>query len=275
MAWKKLISQQVGQEQLAPVKSFIQTENVSSISAIDVFYNESRAILRATPTTLANSDWTGCISAIALVSLTENYFRAVLGEILKTCHITKKNAAENSISFGAVLWHPQEHVERGAFEHISFSDSRKIIEITRKFVGVELNNSDLIPILNEFSKVCELRHGIVHSGRFLAGRNALLLDLPPSGQAMKISIGYGQLQSIASVCTTLVISYNQKMFETLCIRWATNWRQSALWDANLENALIKKIWKIFHSQVDNDDNTIEERGTWIKCRNQLKAEYNL
>lgn len=273
MDWKKLISQRVGREQLPNVSTFVSHQPIAHISPIDVFYQESREILSTTPTTLDPLRWTGASNLVALVSLTENYFRSILGEILKICYITKKNASENSINFGSVLWHPI--IERGAFEHISFSDSKKIIETTRKFVGVELNNSDLIPILNEFSKVCELRHGIVHSGRIMAGKNALILDYPSSKDLIKISIGYGQLQSVAAVCTTLVVAYNQKMFELLCTRWATLWRQTTFWDPNQENELIKKIWNIFYSRIDSNDGTIEEKGSWIRCRNLLKAEFNL
>jgi hypothetical protein len=275
MGWQNLISQRVGQEHLTPINSFVSGEQASRRSAIDIFYEQSREIIRAVPQNFNSADWVGCINAIALISLTENYFRSILGEILRVCHITKKNAADNNVNFGSVLWHPEEHVVRGAFEHISFSDAKKIIEVTRKFVGVELNNSDLIPILNEFSKICELRHGIVHSGRYLAGKNAILLDLPPSETPLKILIGYGQLQTIAAICTTLVVSYNQKMFEALCKRWATNWRQSPLWEVSNENALIKEIWNMFFSKIDRQDGTIEETGTWIKCRNLLRVEFNL
>ena len=275
MNWKKLISQSVGQEQLAPISNFVLEEASDQRSSIDRFYDESRRILSATPATLDPNDWIGPAYAVALVSLTENYFRSVLGDILKICYVTKKNAAESSINFGSVLWHPGDFIERGVFEHISFSDSNKIIDVTRKVVGEDLRKTDLIPILDEFSKVCELRHGIVHSGRYMAGKNALILDFPSSKKLIKITVGYGQLQSIASVCTTLVVSYNQKMFELLCHRWATSWRQMTIWKPELENSLIKRIWNIFYSKVDQQDGTIEENGTWVKCRNLLKDEYNL
>lgn len=275
MDWKKLITQSVGQEQLPDITTYITRETKHGKSPIDIFYEESRGILLATPTTIDGTKWIGCAFVVALVSLTENYFRSILSEVLNICQITKKNAAENNINFGSVLWHPGEFITRGAFEHISFSESKKIIEVTRKYVGVDLNKTDLMPILNEFTKVCELRHGIVHSGRYMAGKNALILDVPSSPDLIRICIGYGQLQSIAAVCTTLVISYNRIMFEELCKRWATHWRNSPSWDSSQEDQYIKNIWDIFFSKIDKNDGTITETGTWIKCRNLIKREYNL
>lgn len=273
MDWRKLITQPVGPEQLAAISTFITTKPITKKSSIDIFYEESRAILMTTPTTVDAEAWIGCANVVALVSLTENYFRSILGDILNLCDITKKNAADNNINFGSVLWHPDQFITRGAFEHISFSDSKKIVEVTRKYIGSELN--DLNPILSEFAKVCELRHGIVHSGRYMAGKNALLLDIPSSSNLIKISIGYGQLQSIAAICTALVVSYNNKMFEVLCKRWATSWRQSPSWNPALEDQYIENIWDIFFSKVDKSDKTITERGSWKTCRNLIKKEYNI
>ena len=274
MDWKKLISQNVWQEQLGNLANFVQEKPESSNSPIDDFYNEIRTLLSLSAPTMSATNWEGSMYAVAIVSTTENYFRTVLGKIIKICPKSKKNAATNNISFGSVLWHPSESIERSAFEHISFSESKKIIEITRKYIGLELNKSDLIPILEEFNKICELRHGIVHSARNLAGKNALILDLPSSKNDQLITIGYGQLQNIASICTTLVVSYNQKLFEEMAHRWATSWRTSA-WTIEIENEKFKNIWNIFHSKVDKSNNTIPETGTWIKCRNLIKREYQL
>jgi hypothetical protein len=274
MDWKKLISQTVGQEQLGSLTDFVQDKTNSVNAPIDDFYNEVRIILSLSSPTMISTDWHGSMNAIAIISSTENYFRSILGRMIILCPQSKKKAAENNINFGSVLWHPNESIERGAFEHVSFSDSKKIIEMTRKYIGLELNKSDLVPILNEFNKVCELRHGIVHSARILAGKNALMLNLPSSSKEQFITIGFGQLQNIASICTTLVVSYNQNLFEIMANRWATSWRDST-WTTEIENEHFKKIWNVFHSKVDRTNNAIPETGTWIKCKNLIKAEYQL
>jgi hypothetical protein len=275
MNWKNLISQNVGQEQLPLVSTFIKAETITLKSPLDIFYEESIEILRETPIDLDGNNWQGCTNVVAIVSLTENYFRSILGKILNICEETRKHAAEQQMNFGSVLWHPNEIITRGAFEHISFSDSKKIIDITKKYVGIDLIKTDLIPILEEFKKICEIRHGIVHSGRYMAGKNALILDIPSTSNLIKINIGYGQLQSIAAICTTLVISYNKIMFEFICKRWATTWRQSPSWDSSIENKRFKEIWDIFYSTIDKKNGTINKDGSLSKCRNLIKKEFNL
>jgi len=275
MAWKQLISQSVGQEVLPDASTFIERKVRSTNSPIDEFYKESRALLSNITPSLDSSTWTGSMHVVALVSTTENYFRSILALILTICNKSKKNAANHPINFGSVMWHPNDHIERGAFEHLSFSEAKKIAEATRKYVGIELNNSDLLPVLNEYTKVCELRHSIVHSARIMAGKNALILDIPTSQDELVISIGYGQLQNIAAVCTTLIVAYNQTMFEEMCKRWATSWRKNQSWSIDQENESMKKIWHAFHSKTDKADNTIPVKGTWVKCRNLVKKEFNL
>jgi len=274
MDWKKLISQSVGSEHLGSLSSFVQDRADSGSAPIDDFYNDVRSILVLSTPSMAGSDWQGSMQAVAIISITENYFRSVLGKMITICPLSKKKAADNPINFGSVLWHPSGSMERGAFEHISFSESKKIIEVTKKYIDVDINAGDLRPILIEFNKVCELRHGIVHSARILAGKNALILDLPSSIKDQFITIGYGQLQNIASICTTLVVSYNQKLFEVMAQRWATSWRSSS-WSTEIENVNFKKIWAVFYSKVDEANGAIPQTGTWIKCRNLIKTEYNL
>lgn len=270
-----MICQSAGHEVLGDINQYLSLTPIPSKSAIDIFYEESRAVLLSTPAVFDANGWIGALNLISIVSLTENYFRTILGQMLKLCPICKKNAADNNINFGSVLWHPEHTVERGAFEHVSFSESKKILEIARKYVGVDLSGSDLIPILKEFSKVCELRHGVVHSAKYLAGKNALLLDVQSSDSLVSISVGYAQLQNAASVCTTLVVSFNHLMFETLCKRWAVDWRVGGLLTPITENELLKQIWFMFFSRIDHDENNIDEPGTWIRCRNLIKAEFNL
>lgn len=274
MDWKKLISQNVGSEQLGDLSNFVSNKVTSNNSPIDEFYLEVRNILSMSSPSMSSTDWKGCMYMIGIISNTENYFRTILGKMINICPISQKKAATNNINLGSVIWHPNEYIERGAFEHISFSESSKIIEITRKYIGVDLNQSNLTPILAEFNKVCELRHGIVHSSRVLAGKNALFLDLPSSENEQYITIGYGELQNIASICTTLVVSYNQNLFEKMIHRWATNWRKPN-WNSEIENREIKKIWDIFYSKIDKANNSIPETGTWVKCRNLVKTEYQL
>jgi hypothetical protein len=275
-AWRRSVTQTVGVERVADISGYVVVEAPSGRSPIDDFYQETRQFLTAaTPAELDSGGWRGALYALGIVSTTENYFRNVLSRILKLCSDTQKNAANHNINFGSVIWHPQDLIERGAYEHVSFAGSKDIVEISRKYVGLDLNKQGLAAALEEFDCICELRHAIVHSGRVLAGKNAIKLKLPASANVTRVEIRYAQLQEMSAICTSLVVAFNQLMFEEMCRRWATTWRRSPSWCQDAENNLFKRIWFTFHSSIDSANGTIPTSGTWVKCRNAVKAEYNV
>lgn len=274
MDWSNYISQNVGQETISDLNNYVyEAQNIDE-SPIDIFYSETRSIISRVPRNATKEEWKGALALVALVSTTENYFRNILQKLIQTCPITKKNAGSNSINLGSAMWHKTNQVERGAFEHFSFSESKKIKEATRKYVGVELNKTDIEPIIEEFNKICEIRHAIVHSSRYLAGKNAINLDIDKAGKDLKIGIAYAQIQEAGSICTTLVVAYNLMMFKVMGKRWALNWRDNT-WDREIEDNSFKRLWAIFHSKIDRNNGTIPLQGTWIKCRNSIKKEFNL
>lgn len=274
MDWSNYISQSVGQDEINDLNKFVYEEPTNSESPIDVFYKESREIIRRVPRNATQNEWKGSLALVALVSTTENYFRNLLLSLIQMCPITRKNAAANPINLGSAMWHKVSEIERGAFEHYSFSESKKIIEASRKYIGIDLNKTDLLPIINEFNKICELRHAIVHSSRYLAGKNAINLDIAKSNKELKIGIAYAQIQEAGSICTTLVVAYNQQIFKTMGKRWALNWRDNT-WNKQKEDASFKLLWNTFYSKIDKRDGTIPLQGTWVKCRNSIKREFNL
>jgi hypothetical protein len=275
--WKKAICQSVGTERLGNISGYISSVNKSQTSAVDEFYKETKLIMAISPPDVLNtSDWLGALLALAIVSCTENYFRNIFCSILKICSDSQKLAAKNDINFGSVIWHPNEVIERGAFENISLAGADSIIKTTRKYTGIEIKpNNNVYAILEEFDKVCELRHGIIHSQKVLAGKNAIILKVPSSTLITKINIRFAQLQEISSICTTLIVAFNQLLFEQMCKRWATSWRTSPFWNQQNEYQYFKEIWNSFHSVIDEGNGTIPEPMTAIKCRNLVKKEFNL
>lgn len=274
--WRNTICQTVGVERIGNINNYVVREPISSKTPIDIFYEETRYFLSVvTPVALADNEWIGPLYTTAIISSTENYLRDILSKTLKICCDSQKHAASNNINFGSVIWHPISEIERGAFEHLSLASSENICGTTKKFTGIDLKKKGLNSILEEYDKICELRHGIVHSGRTLAGKNGIKLKLLKSTGKTKISIQYAELQEISSVCTTLVVSINKLIFETMIMRWATTWRQSPNWVIDNEKAVLKELWNNFRSKIDYDNGTVPLSCTWVKCYNLAKKEYNL
>ncbi len=174
---------------------------------------------------------------------TENYIREILTECIKICPICKRETANRSVSFGSMMWQRSGEFEKGIFENISFSDSSAIKKELKNSLKVDINKNELLSeLLDEFDKLCQMRHAIVHSSRVLAGKNAIQLNIPPSIDKLSIRVGYAQLQECASICTACVMTFNLKLFEVMGHRWAIDWRRlTDFWDEEKEDEYFSKV----------------------------------
>ena len=274
--WKNCICQNVGSERIGNLNDYVSLHTANDQSPIDQFYLEIQNINNLFPFEVWGTNyWVGSLASIAIVSSVENYFRQIFSKILKLCVDSQNLSANNQISLGSVIWHPSNEIERGAFENLSLASSESIKKTAKKFIGIDLKAKGLEIILTEFDKVCELRHGIVHSGREVAGKNGIKLMLSSTNSITKIEIDFAQFQEIMSVCNALVVAANKILFVEISTRWATSWRQTPSWDDSKKNIIFKEVWKSFHSLRDKENGTIPESSTWIKCRNLIAKEFNV
>ncbi|WP_165726289.1 hypothetical protein [Pseudoalteromonas sp. SA25] len=274
--WESCISQAVGAERINNLNNYVSVKPTNNLSPIDEFYGEIQNIINLFPHNVWGTNaWIGSLASIAIVSSVENYFRQVFSKALKACSESQKLAANNNINLGSVIWHPSKELERGAFENISFASGEKIKDTSKKFLGIDMKKNGLEAILIEFDKICELRHGIVHSGNVLGGKNGIKLKLQPTDDISKIDIGFAQFQEIMSVCNALVVDSNKIIFKELAKRWAIDWRNSPSWDPSKQNIKFKELWTIFFSKRDKNNETIHTPLSLIKCRNNIKKEFNI
>jgi hypothetical protein len=274
--WRNSISQSVGAERINDLNKYVSVVVASEKSPIDQFYGEMQNILTLFPSSVwGQNHWVGALTSIAAVSSIENYYRQVFSQILKICVDSQKSAANNNINLGSVIWHPSNEIERGAFEHISLASAESINSTAKKFIGIDLKLNGLGTILDEFDKICELRHGIVHSGMVLAGKNGIKLKLQSSNDVTKIDIGFAEFQEVMSICNALVVDSNKLLFSEISKRWATTWRNTPGWDNSRSSLKFKNIWTTFYSCRDQRNGTISENMTWLRCRNQIMREFNI
>jgi hypothetical protein len=175
------------------------------------------------------------------------HFRATLSACIELCPVAQAGAAAKVINLGGLLWHGKKGFSRSAFEHASFTSREELVKACKDFLSIKLNDTKFKALLDQYERVCHLRHGIVHGDGLLPGRNAVQLDVPRYSKPVRIVVRYGQLQEIAAVINTLVMTLNRELFAIMCERWAIAWRTRADWDPALEGPLFNRIWATFHS----------------------------
>jgi hypothetical protein len=217
----------------------------------------------------------GGLLLLGLVSASEAYFRGVLSLCMMLCPICQSNAAKKTINLGGLLWHGHANYSRSAFEHYSFTSRDELRKACDGFLGFKLRDSEFKDPLDQFEEVCQLRHGIVHADGLLPGVNAVQLNMKRYIKPVRIHIGYAQIQDVAAVLDTLVVTFNRELFEEMCKRWAVDWRQRADWDPNKEQKLFGGLWKIFFSSEETKNRKGKSKLTQNACRQRVRSHFNL
>ena len=276
--WKECVNKSAGNERVEDIQSYLTIDMPVYKAPIDEFYVEVKKIVMYSSNIqmLEENEFLGSLLYVGIISKTENYIREILTECIKICPICKRETANRSVSFGSMMWQRSGEFEKGIFENISFSDSSAIKKELKNCLKVDINKNELLSeLLDEFDKLCQMRHAIVHSSRVLAGKNAIQLNIPPSVDKLSIRVGYAQLQECASICTACVMTFNLKLFEVMGHRWAIDWRRlTDFWDEEKEDEYFSKIWDIFSSVIDRNEADLAEM-TKAECINAIKIEYQL
>lgn len=267
--WKQAVSANASTVTLRDITNYISSCSVYK-SPIDEFYTDRNQLLTAiTPAYAAASPAVMPLILVGLISLTENYFRGVLAGALCLCPMAKEKSANKTLNL-ATAWFGYGELEKGAFENTSFSDADTVRKNFTNLLAYNITPSSQISTpLNEFDRLCELRHAIVHSAGLLAGKNAVKLQLSNSRNSVKVTVGFAELQEAADICTALVCAVNLEIFVHLSKRWHNDWPRTPAYRGHDLNKLFKRIWDLFHSTIDSANNVSIGMTTQVKARNLI------
>lgn len=277
MNWQDSVCMSIGVSQCPNVGDFVEEGDAPKASPIDVFYKSITDIVtKADPVFFMNygEDIAGLLF-VGLISATENYFRDVLGATLSLCPISQAYSSDEKVQLGSLLWGPRNLYNRSAFEFMAFSNAKNVKETFQKFTKHTIAQHGLWnAMLDEYDKLCEFRHAVVHSGHLIAGKNAVKLKLKPTKKVLKFKITYALLQSSARVCTSFVQAANNELFEMLVKRWADDWRKLPSWSIENESD-IKKIYAAFLSNRDNKNKSISNKMSFSDFEAKVRASYGI
>lgn len=278
MSWQNSVCFYGGVVASPDVNTLVCPHSNAHSSAIDSFYESTSATLtRIGPDYFTTfGDQVSGLLLVGLISATENYFRDVISFILDVCPTSRARSAEEKVQLGSLLWSKDILKNRSALEFTAFSSAENIKKTLEKFTGIKIRDtSDFSKMLDEYDKLCELRHAVVHSGYLVAGKNAIRLGLRETTTALRINFGYAEIQAAGSICTALIQASNNDLFEELVKRWATTWRNSPSWDPSKERVVLEAIQKFFASQRDTRNRSIPNPLSIDDLLTKLKAHYSL
>lgn len=259
---------------LGSLGDYLREETLGS--PVDMYQRSAADILRyGTPRRLQESDFLGRLLVIGIVSAAEAYFRAVMSSCIELCPVAQSTASKKAINLGGLLWHGQAGFSRSAFEHASFTSKDALVKSCKDFLGVQLDDRVFKYLLDQYEIVCHLRHGIVHGDGLLPGTNAVQLDIKKYRSPVCIIVRYEQIQDVAAVVNTLVMTFNRNLFAEMCKRWAIDWRQRADWEPARERKAFNAIWSIFHCREENKRRKGRTSITSRNCMELIRKNFNI
>jgi hypothetical protein len=200
------------------------------------------------------------------ISAVESYFREMFRQVILIDNIAQDACREQFVTFGAATTHDVKTLPNALLEKTTFSGRYNIQEALKDYLDFKGNLPTAIDeVLKEFSKICQLRHCIVHRFGKLGVSNAIKIDWQTHKSHVErpIKINYNDLQNVSQICSNLVKEINNYSWQTLMMRlisdgtynsykkkntisWTWNWKD--------DKAKFKKYYDIFFSVLASPTN---------------------
>lgn len=205
------------QHQNLNVGRCIEDDVGNSKSAIDFFENNLKQLVKFSAQHEREREVIR-LALLGLVSLTENYFRIILSDVLRLCPASHELCAKMDVKFSSAHYYSTGSISRSLVDGCVFSNSSTISDETKRLTGLNVLDSESVKnALAEFQKVCILRHAAVHSFGRIGGKNAMDLGLRQKVNVM-VSPSYEAFDEICGICQNLVRSYNSFMWKACLSR---------------------------------------------------------
>jgi hypothetical protein len=186
-------------------------------SAIDGFDDQLRYIIKRGFES-ASDPFTLGLLVMALTSASETYFRTIIAGTVAACPVCNSNNLDKGrISFRAIEHYPASMLVLALLEHVSFSDSEAIRKQTSELLQISVpatdkGSSSIATALQNYDRVCALRHALIHSSGLINSQNCAEAGLQ---EICVISPSIAGLQIVAEICRNAALSFNQFLFDTI------------------------------------------------------------
>lgn len=246
----------------------------SNISPIDTFFEKTTELNKLIadpddfPSQLAGLILLGYVSAV------ESYFREIIRKLILIDTASKKKCEKHSLTYGAAIIYDSEMLPEAMLENCSFAGSKNIEESLKNFLGIPKGDysSDLNEALDQFSKVCQLRHCSVHRFGRLGSNNAIALGLEDHKEYLEkpLKIDFNTLQEIFLVCNNTVKEINNFLFEKIITRSVSKGSYEWKWDLRKDKVEFKKYYDLFVSAKNPPEPAPSLGNAYEEFRNKCK-----
>ena len=204
----------------------------------------------AIPTTADNIPTIYNLILLGYISAIESYIREVVRKIIVIDKTSRISCELEEINYGAAINYPKDLLPEVILEKASFASKRNIIDSFKKFLGLEGHQPDeLIKTLEEFEKICHLRHCIVHRFGKLGSQNAIKFGLDNHSALIEkpLKFNIDMVFDLSIICTNTVLVVNKYLFSKILERTATKNDNIWEWDLRRDKSKFLMYYNLFCS----------------------------
>jgi hypothetical protein len=201
-------------------------------SAIDSFYYSRDAVIGWAFQLPFTSEAALRVNLLLIVfSAAETYFRRVISETLSLCPVAADSAAQQSVPLGAIASFGLGNLGLVISDTRGLTSSGELLQRTKNLLGLSVvKTSSVGAAIDQFERICNLRHCIVHSSGELLYNNRRDLHVKATGR-LCISLDDKAFQDVVQVVVNAVRAYNNFVANEVLQRWFSsghlvrNWRR--------------------------------------------------
>lgn len=250
---------------------FVETDDVP----IDTYITKIRGLIILIDPGNYN-DILANLVVLGTVSAFESYIREVIRKTIIIDNLSQKNCETMPLSYGAAMSHQSQLLPEAILEEFSFAGKKNVVDSIKHFLNFKGNIPDSLDLaLNEFSKVCEIRHCLVHRFGKLGTKNAIKLGLSEHSKCIEkpLLLDYVALQNLILACNVAVKEVNNYIFNGLLNRLITDERGRKLnstiwkWNYNSDRLRFSKYYRTFVSTIEAPINHSSQKDAYDLYRN--------
>lgn len=204
---------------------YFREVELADTSPIERFISQRELLTRILGREDDSDEWRtkANLSIIGIVSGVESYFRSIIRRVLISDDDSRAHSYRNKVSYGAVLFHLSHLLPEALLEDCTFVSKETIVKNINNFLGLAINPQQIPALdaaLDEFEKVCHLRHCIAHRSGLLGSKNAIELGLDKFSTYLEkpISPTLDSVNNVFNICQNLVLEFNDQIFDRIIIR---------------------------------------------------------
>lgn len=253
---------------------FDNSHTEPSSSPINQFMERLHSINMLSPDPVNYNPLQAQLVLLGVIAAVESYLRTLFRKVISLDEKSQHASYKRDMSFGAALHLHRDMMPEAMLERISFISKESIKDSIKDCLGIKGHTpTELTAAIDEYVKICHLRHCAVHRFGRLGASNAFALGLQSHRELVEkpLHLDYLSLQTAIAICTNLVKTINNYIFNELLSRLPDHTWQGIY---SKDKKLFKEYYDIFADSVSSSGSTIPMKELYEELKRQRQRYFS-